>query len=114
MDILKLSIIVKLDDGYTQSILAEQKKGSNEGEKKSKDHMISILGNVARLFEEAIQMAFPEVENISVVVMPTPQEKYGDYQCNSAMNIAQVSSGSIVIVAQVTTKCCDCTTCELW
>ena len=56
-----------------------------------KDCMISMLNTVTKLFERAIRSVFPELaDSIPVAVTPAAQEKFGDYQCNSAMTIAQV------------------------
>jgi hypothetical protein len=67
------------------SVAAEIAKGSTS-------HMISLLKAVTALFEGAIQSAFPDVaDQVPVAVSPAAQEKFGDYQCNSAMTIAQVT-----------------------
>jgi arginyl-tRNA synthetase len=53
--------------------------------------MISMLNTVTKLFERAIRSVFPELaDSIPIAVTPAAQEKYGDYQCNSAMTIAQM------------------------
>jgi len=58
--------------------------------KKSADHMVNIVTTMISVFERAVHMAFPNV-SVAVVITPAAQEKFGDYQCNSAMNIAQVT-----------------------
>lgn len=45
---------------------------------------------LAELFRNAIMAAFPSLENAPVVVQAAQQERFGDYQCNSAMAINQV------------------------
>lgn len=64
-----------------QSIEAENEKGE--------DYMVNIVTTLISVFERGIHTAFPGI-SVSVVVTPAAQEKFGDYQCNSAMNIAQV------------------------
>lgn len=44
----------------------------------------SIQREMAELFRVAIDAAFPDV-GVQPVVHPTPNPKYGDYQCNNAM-----------------------------
>jgi hypothetical protein len=43
------------------------------------------------IFEQAIRKAFPEDQTLPVLVVPGRQT---DYQCNSAMSIAQVRRNS--------------------
>jgi Arginyl tRNA synthetase N terminal domain len=82
-----------------QSILLENQQDSSsqvpaapESAKGSSAHMVSLLKAVTSLFENAIRSAFPDVaDQIQVAVSPAAQEKFGDYQCNSAMTIAQVN-----------------------
>lgn len=71
-----------LVDSYFQNIEIEESVGKSP-------KMISILGTVTRVFEQAIRKAFPDLET-SVAVTASTQEKFGDYQCNSAMTISQV------------------------
>ena len=42
------------------------------------------------VFAEAIRTAFPDLEGAPVSVQAAQSEKFGDYQCNSAMVINQV------------------------
>ena len=74
-----------LVDLYFQNIEIEESVGKSKGPK-----MISILGTVTRVFEQAILKAFPDMLNAPVAVTSSTQEKFGDYQCNSAMTISQV------------------------
>ncbi len=55
-------------------------QGDNEHSYRPLDTLISI-------FEQAIRKAFPEDQTLPVLVVPGKQT---DYQCNSAMSIAQV------------------------
>jgi len=64
-----------------QSIEAEEKRAG--------DYMVNIVTTLTSVFEHGIRAAFPDV-SVAIVVMPAVQEKFGDYQCNNAMNIAQV------------------------
>jgi len=66
-----------------QSIEAETEMSS------AGDHMVNMLTTLMSVFEQGIRAAFPNIM-VAVVVTPAAQEKFGDYQCNSAMNIAQV------------------------
>jgi len=52
--------------------------------------VVNIVKMLASVFERGVCAAFPDV-SVAIVVTPAAQEKFGDYQCNSAMNIAQVS-----------------------
>ena len=74
--------------GY--ACLMQSLKEENE---KSGDNMVNIVTTLISVFEQGIRTAFPDV-SITVVVTPAAQEKFGDYQCNSAMNIAQVRPAS--------------------
>lgn len=53
--------------------------------------MININSCLQEIFGAAIQAAYPELENPPLVVTPSQQPKFGDYQCNSAMGITQVN-----------------------
>ncbi|GFR13545.1 arginine--tRNA ligase, cytoplasmic [Trichonephila clavata] len=50
----------------------------------------SILNVLQDTFSLAIKTVFPDLENFQCNVTRSTSEKFGDYQCNSAMNIAQV------------------------
>lgn len=52
--------------------------------------MININSRLQEIFGAAIQAAYPELENPPLVVTPSQQPKFGDYQCNSAMGITQI------------------------
>lgn len=52
--------------------------------------MININNRLQDIFEMAIKSAYPELENPPLLVTPSQQPRFGDYQCNSAMSITQV------------------------
>ena len=52
--------------------------------------MININSRLQEIFGWAIRAAHPDLENPPLVVTPSQQPKFGDYQCNSAMGISQV------------------------
>ncbi|XP_043925490.1 arginine--tRNA ligase, cytoplasmic isoform X2 [Protopterus annectens] len=65
-------------------------KRSLQAEKeKSKDRMININSEIQDIFRTAIHASYPELENVPLQVTPSQQPKFGDYQFNSAMGIAQ-------------------------
>ena len=60
--------------------------------KTSSLHMVSMLSAITSVFGKAIKSAFPAIaDQVPASVSPASQEKFGDYQCNSAMTIAQVT-----------------------
>lgn len=52
--------------------------------------MININSRLQEVFGCAIKAAYPDLENPPLIVTPSQQPKFGDYQCNSAMGISQV------------------------
>ncbi|XP_062358077.1 arginine--tRNA ligase, cytoplasmic isoform X2 [Cinclus cinclus] len=66
------------------------KKSLQEERSKSTKSMININSCLQEIFGAAIQAAYPDLENPPLVVTPSQQPKFGDYQCNSAMGISQV------------------------
>jgi arginyl-tRNA synthetase len=50
--------------------------------------MQSIQGELTRIFADAIKTAFPDVPYDAVPVVPS--SKFGDYQCNAAMQLSQL------------------------
>uniref|UniRef100_A0A3P8ZVL3 Arginine--tRNA ligase, cytoplasmic n=1 Tax=Esox lucius TaxID=8010 RepID=A0A3P8ZVL3_ESOLU len=52
--------------------------------------MMNINQRLQEIFGEAIREAFPDLENAPLAVTPNQQAKFGDYQCNSAMAMAQM------------------------
>ncbi|CAB3377557.1 Hypothetical predicted protein [Cloeon dipterum] len=51
--------------------------------------MLSIQGILNDVFAEAIRNAYPDLPEAPVIIMPSSNAKFGDYQCNSAMSMAQ-------------------------
>lgn len=57
--------------------------------------VISINNTLFKLFQKAINEAYPNVADPPVVVTTSNNPKFGDYQCNSAMPLARLlSSGN--------------------
>lgn len=52
--------------------------------------MLNINQRLQEIFGEAIQASCPELDNPPLSVAPNQQAKFGDYQCNSAMAMAQM------------------------
>lgn len=56
--------------------------------------MVNINQRLQEIFGLAIRTSFPELENPPLALAPNQQPKFGDYQCNSAMAMAQVRHSS--------------------
>ncbi|XP_036607933.1 arginine--tRNA ligase, cytoplasmic isoform X1 [Trichosurus vulpecula] len=52
--------------------------------------MININSRLQELFAYAIKTAYPDLENPPLIVTPSQQPKFGDYQCNSAMGLTKM------------------------
>ncbi|XP_067141690.1 arginine--tRNA ligase, cytoplasmic [Centruroides vittatus] len=61
-----------------------------EESKESQNCMVNCLQELKKVFEVAVKRAYPNVEDPPIAVVPNPREKFGDYQCNSAMQLAQL------------------------
>ncbi|XP_073689167.1 arginine--tRNA ligase, cytoplasmic-like, partial [Garra rufa] len=61
-----------------------------EGMSQNGKAMLNINHRLQQIFGEAISTAFPGLENPPLTVTPNQQAKFGDYQCNSAMAMAQM------------------------
>lgn len=59
--------------------------------------MMNINQRLQEVFGEAIRAACPELDNPPLAVAPNQQAKFGDYQCNSAMAMAQVRPPSLSV-----------------
>jgi arginyl-tRNA synthetase len=59
--------------------------------------MQSIQEELVRTFTKAVETAFPDVPDMGVPVVPS--SKFGDYQCNVAMQLSQL------LKAQGITRC---------
>ncbi|XP_030067658.1 arginine--tRNA ligase, cytoplasmic [Microcaecilia unicolor] len=66
------------------------RKSLEEERKKPTKAMININKCLQEIFRDAIKTTFPELENPPLAVTLSQQPKFGDYQCNSAMGIAQM------------------------
>lgn len=67
--------------GFLQSV--------EEEESKSKSFMESPRDILLKMFKQAVRAAFPDIEDPLVPVLPSTNEKFGDYQCNAAMPLSQ-------------------------
>ena len=68
---------------FLQSLQAERNKPTK--------NMININSCLEEVFGCAIKAAYPVLENPPLIVTPSQQPKFEDYQCNSAMGICQVT-----------------------
>lgn len=57
----------------------------------SSKSMTNINQRLQEIFGRAISVAYPDLEDPPLSVAPNQQPKFGDYQCNSAMAMSQVS-----------------------
>ena len=56
----------------------------------SKRIMTNCQFTLNELFRKAIALTFPDLPDAPVIVQASQGDKFGDYQCNSAMAINQV------------------------
>lgn len=81
---------IKLKHRLTILETAIKSEMANSSTSKSQSDASSILDNLTNLFSEAIAKVFPQVsEAVSTVITVSSSPKFGDYQCNSAMQIVQ-------------------------
>ncbi|XP_062391978.1 arginine--tRNA ligase, cytoplasmic [Sardina pilchardus] len=68
--------------------------------------MMNINLRLQEIFGEAIRAACPELDSAPLAVTPSQQAKFGDYQCNSAMAMAQMlkAKGSKVNPREIAEK----------
>lgn len=52
--------------------------------------MPNIMERLSALFKIAIDAAFPDIPGLPADVTLSQNDKFGDYQCNSSMNISGV------------------------
>ena len=52
--------------------------------------MMNINQRLQEIFGDAIRASCPDLDNPPLSVAPNQQAKFGDYQCNSAMALAQM------------------------
>lgn len=55
---------------------------------------IGIRDNLNEIFHKAISAAYPDIADPPVIVTSSSNPKFGDYQCNSALPLAQQLSSS--------------------
>lgn len=66
------------------------KKNLELEKKKQPEYMLSVNSIIEQVFALAIHSAFPQLgSDAPVMVVPSSNPKFGDYQCNSAMAISQ-------------------------
>lgn len=65
------------------------KRSVEEEEAKGGKFMESPRDSLLKLFVHAVRAAFPDVQDPLVPVLPSTNEKFGDYQCNAAMPLSQ-------------------------
>ncbi|KAH7954186.1 hypothetical protein HPB49_016258 [Dermacentor silvarum] len=65
------------------------KRSVEEEEAKGRNFMECPRDSLLKLFVHAVQTAFPDVQEPLVPVLPSTNEKFGDYQCNAAMPLSQ-------------------------
>lgn len=66
------------------------KKSLQEERSSSSKSMTNINQRLQEIFGDAINVAYPDLEDPPLAVTPNQQAKFGDYQCNSAMAMAQM------------------------
>ncbi|XP_077984935.1 arginine--tRNA ligase, cytoplasmic-like isoform X2 [Glandiceps talaboti] len=69
--------------------MAEIFESVAEQEARQEERMPSLVKILNEIFETAIKKAVPEMENPPITITQSTGERFGDYQCNSAMNISQ-------------------------
>ena len=72
---------------YLQNIEEEKSK-----QVKDDNCMVDVVEAVKEIFSNSIQAAYPNIPDPMVAVTTSQQQRFGDYQCNSAMAISQVIS----------------------
>ncbi|XP_011500741.1 PREDICTED: probable arginine--tRNA ligase, cytoplasmic isoform X2 [Ceratosolen solmsi marchali] len=56
--------------------------------------MVSITVTLYTLFEKAINEAYPDVTDPPIIIAPSNNSKFGDYQCNSALPLCKLLSST--------------------
>lgn len=62
--------------------------------------MVNIHACLCDLFSQAISAAYPDLPETSRSVQITPAKKHGDYQCNNAMSLTQVSCSAVWLLKE--------------
>ena len=68
--------------------------------------MQGIREELVRIFANAIETAFPDVPCDAVPVVPS--SKFGDYQCNAAMQLSQLLKAQGTTLHCINQKECAC------
>ncbi|XP_030649394.1 arginine--tRNA ligase, cytoplasmic [Chanos chanos] len=66
------------------------KRSLQEERSECNKSMVNINQRLQEVFGDAIRAAYPDLDNPPLAVTPNQQAKFGDYQCNSAMAMAQM------------------------
>uniref|UniRef100_A0A3Q3WZP7 Arginine--tRNA ligase, cytoplasmic n=1 Tax=Mola mola TaxID=94237 RepID=A0A3Q3WZP7_MOLML len=66
------------------------KKNMQEERARRSQSMMNINQRLQEIFGPAIRASFPDLEDPPLALAPNQQPKFGDYQCNSAMTMAQM------------------------
>lgn len=82
---------------YFQAIKEEEKKVSSSVNTNSCAKTLLV-----HLFSQAVDAAYPALNNIAVPVVPNQSEKFGDYQFNGAMQMCQVTDSEFQEVFYIT------------
>lgn len=77
-----------------RTVEMQRDKLDNRMESLAPADTISIRDNLVAVFRSAIGAAYPDVADPPVIVTTSSNPKFGDYQCNSAMPLAQQLSGA--------------------
>jgi len=60
-----------------------------EEKAKAEKKMLNVKALLSSIFAKAIQSSYPDCENLPILIQAAQNDKFGDYQCNSAMAIAK-------------------------
>lgn len=71
--------------------IERQRENAATASLESSKNSCNVLGHLENLFTSAIKAAYPSVTN---VVAQLQVSKHADYQCNDAMALAKVRSGT--------------------
>nr|CAB3265443.1 arginine--tRNA ligase, cytoplasmic [Phallusia mammillata] len=73
---------------HLERAIEKEKKRAKLSPAPSPDGMVNIVTELTSVFGEAIRKSFPSLASPPVSVTLSQNDKFGDYQCNSAMAIA--------------------------
>lgn len=68
--------------------------------------MQCIQEELVQTFTEAVEAAFPDVPDVGIPVVPSP--KFGDFQCNTALQLSQLLKAR----GTISVSCGKCETTE--